>query len=121
MINGQDAYEQIRIIPEHVPHIVVTTPDGNMVSQVVKQGDYNVSAIYQALMNHIFGEYISIFMNVYLDDIIIYSDTLEEHLKHAELVLSILEWEKLYLSEKKLQFLCDEVRILGHIITSKEI
>lgn len=47
-------------------------------------------------MNHIFGEFIGSFMDVYLDDIIIR--------------------EKLYLSEKKLQFLCDEVKILGRVV-----
>lgn len=55
----------------------------------------------QALMNHVFGEYIGSFMDVYLDDIVMK--------------------EKLYLSEKKLQFLCDEIKILGRVITSNGI
>lgn len=57
--------------------------------------------LMQALMNHIFGEYIGSFMDVYLDDIVMK--------------------EKLYLSEKKLQFLCDEIKILGRVITSDGI
>ena len=96
-------------------------PDGNMVSLVVQQGDCNAPAMYQALMNHIFGMYIRIFMDVYLDDIIIYSDTLEEHVKHVTIVLDILKREKLYLSEKKLRFLCKEVKILGCIVTNDGI
>jgi len=39
IIDGQDAYEQIRVIPEHVERTAVTTPDRNMVSHVVQQGD----------------------------------------------------------------------------------
>lgn len=89
IIDGQDAYEQIHIVPEHVPQMAVTTPDGNMVSEVIQQGDCNAPATYQAVMNHIFGEYIGVFLDVYLDDIIIYSDTLEDHIEHVGIVLSI--------------------------------
>jgi len=120
-IDGQDAYEQIRVITEHIPRTAITTPDRNMVSLVVQQGDCNAPATYQALMNHIFGMYIGIFMDVYLDDIIIYSDTLEEHVEHVTIILNILKREKLYLSEKKLRFLCKEVKILGRIVTNDGI
>ena len=44
IINGQDAYEQIRIIPEPVPRMTVTTPDKNMVSLIVQQGNCNAPA-----------------------------------------------------------------------------
>lgn len=60
-------------------------------------------------------------MDVYLDDIIIYSDTLHEHIEHVKTVLRILEREKLYLSEKKLKFLCREVKILGRIVDDNGI
>ena len=77
----KNAYEQIRIVPEHVERSTVTTPDGNMISQVVQQGDCNTPATYQALMNYLFSAYIGRFMDIYLDDIIIYSDSLEDHVK----------------------------------------
>ena len=80
-----DAYEQIRIVPEHVDRTATTTPDGNMVSLVIQIGDANAPATYQALMNHIFSAYIGRFMDIYLDDIFVYSDTLEEHVKHVKL------------------------------------
>ena len=121
IIDGEDAYEQICIVPEHILRLVVTTPDGNMVSLVVQQGDCNAPATYQALMNYLFSEHIGVFMDVYLDDIIIYSDTLEEHVKHVRSVLGILKHEKLYLSEKKLKFLCKEVKILGCIVADDGI
>jgi len=121
IIDGQDAYEQIRVVPEHVECTAVTTPDGNMVSHVIQQGDCNAPATYQALMNHLFGEHIGIFMDVYLDNIIIYSDTLEDHVEHVTTVIQILKEEKLYLSETKLRFLCKEVKILGRIVTDDGI
>ena len=58
MLGMKNAYEQIRVIPEHVPRTAVTTPDGNMVSHVLQQGDLNAAATYQALMNHLFSSYI---------------------------------------------------------------
>ena len=78
----KNTYEQIRIVPEHVSRSAVTTPDSNMVSQVAQQGDCNAPATYQALMNHLFLSYISRFMDIYLDDIVIYLDTLEDHVRH---------------------------------------
>ncbi|KIK53994.1 hypothetical protein GYMLUDRAFT_249892 [Collybiopsis luxurians FD-317 M1] len=121
IIDGKDAYEQIRIIPEHVPRTAVTTPDGNMVSLVIQQGDCNAPAMYQALMNYLFSEYIGRFMEVYLDDIVIYSETLDEHVKHVKLIIDILRREKLYLSEEKLNFLLKEFKVLGCIIDEKGI
>ena len=115
----KDAYEQIRIVPEHVGRSVVTTPDGNMVSQVVQQGDCNAPATYQALMNFLFSSYIGRFMDIYLDDIVIYSDTLDEHVKHVKLVLDILEREKLYLSRSKLRFIVPDLKLLGRVIMTK--
>ena len=117
----KNAYEQICIVPEHVSCSTVTTPDGNMVSQVVQMGDHNTPAMYQALMNHIFSAYISQFMDVYLDDIIIYSDTLEEHIWHVKSVLDILIKERLYLSGSKLRFIAPQLKLLGHIIDDEGI
>ena len=60
-------------------------------------------------------------MDVYLDDIVVYSDTLEEHVEHMKTVIEILQREKLYLSETKLRFLCKEMKILGRIIDDEGI
>ena len=105
----KNAYEQIRIVPEHVERSSVTTPDGNMVSLVTQQGDCNAPATYQVLMNFLFSSYIGRFMNIYLDDIVIYSHTLEDHIRHVKLVLDILRRERLYLSKSKLHFIVPEL------------
>ena len=110
------AYEQIRIIPEHVKRSAVTTPDGNMVSLVLQMGDCNAPATYQSLMNHIFSPYLGRFLDVYLDDIIIYSDTLQDHVRHCKIALDVLRKEKLYLSKAKIWFLATELKLLGRII-----
>ena len=121
LLDMKNAYEQIRVIPEHVPRTTVTTPDGNMVSHVLQQGDCNAPATHQALMNHIFSPYIGRFMDIYLDDISIYSNSLEEHVKHVKLVMDILKREKLYLSRSKLHFIPKELKLLGRVIDERGI
>ena len=106
---------------EHVSQSAMTTPDGNMVSLVMQMGDCNAPATYQALINNLFSSYIGRFMDVYLDDIIVYSDTLKEHMVHVKNMLLILEREKLYLSKKKLFFLASELDLLGHKINDSGI
>ena len=121
LIDGKDAYEQIRVVPEHVSRTLFTTPDGTMESLVMQQGDCNAGATYQTLMNHVFAPYIGVFMFVYLDDIIIFSDSIEEHLKHIRIIFDVLRREKLYLGPNKMQFFAEELKILGHVIDSKGI
>ena len=116
LIDMLKAFEQVRIIHEHIWQSAVTTPDGNIVSHVTQISDCNALAMWQALMNHIFSSYIGTFMDVYLDDIVIYSNSLEEHVKHVKLVIDILKWEELYLSEAKLHFLVKELKILDCVI-----
>jgi len=121
LMDGKDAYEQIRIEPDHVHRTAVTTPDGNMVSLVIQIGDCNAPATYQALMNHIFSGYIGRIMDIYLDDIVVYSNSLDEHVSYVKLIIDILKREKLYLSKNKLHFLKKELKILGRIITDDGI
>lgn len=121
MLDMKNAYEQIRIIPEHVPRSAVTTPDGNMVSHVAQLGDCNAPATCQTLMNYLFLPYIGRFLDIYVDDIVIYSDTLGEHVKHVKLVIDILREEKLYLSRRKLHFIQSVLKLLGRIVDDQGI
>jgi uncharacterized protein YfkK (UPF0435 family) len=64
-------------------------------------------------MNHIFAAYIGVFMNVYLDDTIIYSeDNVEEHIEHLRKIFTVLRQEKLYLSADKMQLAASELKVL---------
>uniref|UniRef100_A0A0W0G6M7 Putative polyprotein n=1 Tax=Moniliophthora roreri TaxID=221103 RepID=A0A0W0G6M7_MONRR len=121
MMDLDGAYEQLRVHSNHVDWTTVTTPDGNLVSLVVQQGDCNTPASFQALMNHIFSSYIRRFMYVYLDDIVMFLNSLAEHMRHIKLIIDILKQEKLYLSKPKLQILAPEIDILGHIVDENGI
>ena len=87
----------------------------------MQQGDCNAGATYQTLMNHIFTPHLGIFVYIYLDDIIIFLDTIEDHIKHIRIVFDILRREKLYLGPSKMQFFTKELKILGHVIDKKGI
>src|SRR5579872_3604786 len=92
-----------------------------MVSLVMQQGDCNASATYQTLMNHIFASHIGVCIYVYLDDIIIFSDSIEEHIKHICTVFDILRKQCLYLGPNKMQFFASKLKILGHVINDQGI
>lgn len=121
LLDEKNAYECIRVHPDHVDRTAMTTPDGNMVSLVLQQGDCNAVATYQTLMNHLFGSYIGVFMDVYLDDILIYSDSLREHIRHIRLIIDILRREQLYLNGDKLKFLCSELKVLEWVVDDERI
>ena len=72
-------------------------------------------------MNHIFSDYIGVFMDMYLDDIVIYLDTPEEHVWHVKLVIDWLWENKFFLSFNKLQLFNDKLHILGHVIDANGI
>src|SRR5271170_3118540 len=81
----------------------------------------NAPAIFMTLMNDIFREYLDQFMVIYLDDILIYSKTKEEHLKHVHLVLRKLKEYCLYGKLSKYEFMKNKVEYLGHYISAKGI
>jgi Reverse transcriptase (RNA-dependent DNA polymerase)/RNase H-like domain found in reverse transcriptase len=112
----------IRVEPDNVWKTLFNTLDGTMVSNVMQQGDCNAPTMYQTLMNYLFSVFIGVFMDVYLNDIIIYSDSISDHLKHCRTVLAILRQQKLYLSTPdKLQFFATKLKILGHVIDDNGI
>ena len=67
-------------------------------------------------MTRILQPYLHKFVVVYLDDILIYSKTEEEHLKHIELILDILKQNKLYANKEKCKFFQAEIEFLGNIV-----
>ena len=72
-------------------------------------------------MNQILQPYLRKFAIVFLDGILIYSNTLEEHAEHAQLVLQTLRENQLYLKLSKCSFAQHQLEYLGHIISSKGV
>ena len=76
----------------------------------------NAPAIHQRRVNRALHRYLGKFCHIYLDDIIIWSDNVDEHRRHIRLILSALKEAGLYCNLKKTKLFQSEVNFLGHII-----
>ena len=76
----------------------------------------NAPAIYQDMINDALREYLDVFVVAYLDDILVYSRTLEEYQLHISKVLECLGVRDLRLKPEKYKFYKEEVDFLGFII-----
>src|SRR5437763_17172197 len=90
-------------------------------SRVMQQEDCNSPSTFMRIINYILQAFLSIFIFVYLDNIFIYSDTLEDHIDHIKLVCLKLWKHQLYASAKKSQFFVDKLDILSHYINNQGI
>ena len=115
-IDLRSGYHQIRLDEESIPLTAFRTRYGHFEFQVLPFGLTNAPATFMSLMNQIFSEHLDKFVIVYLDDILIYSDTWEEHLRHIKKTLQILREQKLYAKVSKCCFGAQEVDYLGFIL-----
>ena len=114
-------YKQICIIPEHIHKTVFATVLGTFRSQVMQMGDCNAPSTFQRLMTAIFRDCISWFIHVYLDDIFIYSHSIEEHEQHLGIVFQQLRDHHLFLSKSKVDLYSKRLECLSHITDDRGI
>jgi hypothetical protein len=100
-IDLRSGYHQIRIADEDVPKTAFRTPFGHYQFKVLSFGLTNALATFQRVMNDVFGQNVGDFVVVYLDDILIYSKSAEEHEAHLRKVLETLRQHKFYANKKK--------------------
>ncbi|GJW80468.1 putative reverse transcriptase domain-containing protein [Tanacetum coccineum] len=97
-------YHQLRVRDEDIPKTVFRTHYGHYEFQVMHFGLTNAPAIFMDLMNRVCKPYLDKFMIVFIDDILIYSKSKEEHAEHPKLILELLKKEELYAKFSKCQF-----------------
>ena len=88
---------------------------------VMSFGVTNAPAIFMDYMNRIFWPYLDQFVVVFIDDILIYSKSREEHAEHLRVVLGILREHQLCGKLSKCEFWLEEVQFLGHVISAQGI
>ncbi|KAL8133603.1 hypothetical protein AgCh_008888 [Apium graveolens] len=114
-------YHQLKIKEEDIPKTTFRTRYGHYEFLVMPFGLTNAPAAFMDLMNRVFKKYLDKFVVVFIDDILIYSKSEEEHKQHLWIALEILRQEKLYAKFTKCEFWLKEVQFLGHVIGNEGV
>ena len=120
-IDLRSGYHQIKIKPKDVPKTAFTTRYGLYEYLVMSFGLTNAPAHFMYLMNSVFMPELDKFVVVFIDDILIYSKTKEEHEEHLRIVLTRLREHQLYAKFSKCEFWIDEVQFLGHVLSAEGV
>src|SRR4051812_20978074 len=117
-IDLRSGYHQIRVRAEDIQKTAFRTRYGHYEYSVMPFGVTNAPGVFMEYMNRIFHDYLDKFVVVFIDDILIYSKSEEEHAEHLRAVLSVLKEKKLFAKLSKCEFWLSEVSFLGHVISS---
>lgn len=120
-IDLRSGYWQVRIASGDEEKTAIVTRYGSYEFLVMPFGLTNAPATFCTMMNNVFRPYLDKFVVVYLDDIVVYSSSLEEHKEHLRKVFLALRRHELYAKKEKCSFAKEEVEFLGHRIGAGRI
>jgi hypothetical protein len=103
-IDLRSDYNQIKICAKDIPKTAFTTRYGLYEYIVISFGLMNASAHFIYFMNSVFMPELDKFIMVFIDDILVYSKTIEEHEEHLRIVLQRLRVHQLYIKFSKCEF-----------------
>ncbi|GJU93668.1 putative reverse transcriptase domain-containing protein [Tanacetum coccineum] len=115
-IDLRSGYHQLRVREEDIPKTAFRTRYGHFEFTVMPFRLTNTPAIFMDLMNRVCKPYLDKFVIVFIDDILIYSKSKEEHEVHLKTIIYLLKKEKLYAKFSKCEFWLQEVQFLGHVV-----
>jgi len=115
------AYNLIRIREGDEYKTAFRTRKGQYEYLVMPFGLTNAPAVFQRFINYVLSDFIDKFVVVYLDDILIYSKSLEDHIIHVSKVLKTLQDNHLVAKLEKCLFHVKEVEFLGHIVSGTSV
>ena len=120
-IDLRSRYHQLRIKEADVPKTTFTTRYGHYEFLVMPFKLTNALITFIDLMNRVFCPYLDRFVNVFIDDILVYSRSQKEHAEHLRTVLQTLRQKQLYTKFNECKFSLDKVVFLGHVISTEGI
>ncbi|GJZ79587.1 putative reverse transcriptase domain-containing protein [Tanacetum coccineum] len=120
-INLRSGYHQLRVREEDIWKTSFRTRYGHYKFQVMPFGLTNTSTVFMDLMNRVCKPYLDKFVIVFIDDILIYSKSKQEHEEHLKLILELIKKEELYAKFSYCEFWIRKVHFLEHVIDSQGI
>ena len=106
-------YHQIAVKEQDIPKTAFWTQRGQFEFLVMLFGVANAPATFQRMMNSLFKEELDAFVLVYLDDILVFSQTLEDHIRHIRTALQKMRDAKFFARLHKCSFFQEKVEYLG--------
>ena len=120
-IDLHTGYHQLRVREADIPKIAFRTQYGHFKFTVMPFRLTNVLATFMDLMHRVFQPYLDQFVVVFVDDILIYSKSEEEHEDHLRVVLQVLREQQLYVKFSKCEIWLIEVKFLGHVVLASSV
>ncbi|KAM0712543.1 hypothetical protein Q7P37_011640 [Cladosporium fusiforme] len=111
------AYNRIRIKEGEEWKTAFRTRFGLFEYLVMPFGLTNAPATFQAYINNVLRKYLDVFVVVYLDDILVYSKTYEDHVQHVRKVLQALKDADMRIKPEKTEFHKSEIKFLGYVVS----
>jgi hypothetical protein len=120
-INLRSGYHQLKVKESDIPKTTFVTRYGQFEFTVMSFGLTNALAYFMNLMNKVFMDELDKFVVVFINDILIYSKSAQEHEQHLRVVLEKLRAHKLYAKFSKCEFWLEKVAFFGHILTTEGV
>ncbi|KAL0427854.1 UNVERIFIED_CONTAM: Retrovirus-related Pol polyprotein from transposon [Sesamum latifolium] len=120
-IDLRSGYHQLKINTDDIPKTAFRTNYGHYEFLMIPFGLMNAPASFIDLMNRVFKQHLDKFDVVFIDDILVYSPSEQEHEEHLWVILQILREKQLYAKLSKCEFWLKSVIFMGHIISESVI
>ncbi|GJU66087.1 putative reverse transcriptase domain-containing protein [Tanacetum coccineum] len=120
-IDLRSGYHQLRVCEEDILKTAFRTRYGHYEFQVMPFGLTNALAVFMDLMNRVCKPYLDKFVIVFVEDVLIYSKSKQEHEEHLKLILELPKKEELYVKFSKCKLWIPKVQFLGHVNDSQGI